>query len=82
MAIHITCDCCLKEPEDQDFACDITVMQRGISFAESQITPQMKTEKKIYQICKGCFYTHISKLFNKDEKDNESPKEPKLKAKK
>ena len=70
MAIHITCDVCKKEPTDNDFACDMKVIEITNSLKGVELTPQREKQQEIYQICKGCFYTHISKLFKNDKKSN------------
>jgi len=66
--IKIICDICKKESTDKDFACDMTVIEDLVSMpVEKNSLPQTTRVKRMLQVCKGCFYTHISKHL-KDEK--------------
>lgn len=64
MAIHITCDICKKEPDLNDnFVFEATKVEVETSLNGESMIPQKKMNKEMFQICKGCFYKHISKLL-------------------
>lgn len=65
--IKIICDICGEEPQDQDFACDMTVIEILTSLTGKEFSPIQEKKKRMLQICKGCFYKHISKHL-KNEK--------------
>ena len=67
--IKIFCDICGKEPDDHDFAFEATITEIVTSLAGTEMTPRREMRKKLVQICKGCFYTHISRLLDKDKKN-------------
>lgn len=67
--IKIYCDICGKEPDDRDFACDLTKVEIVTSLTGESFVPMESRKKDVFQICKGCFYVHISKLL-KNEKEN------------
>jgi len=66
--IKIYCDICGKEPTDRDFACDLKVIEILTSLKGESMIPQQEKQQSILQICKGCYYTHISKLFKNEKK--------------
>jgi dihydroorotase len=64
--IKIICDICQKEPDDKDFVFEATKSEIVTSFGGADMTPQQRMHKEMIQICKGCFYKHISKLLKHD----------------
>lgn len=70
MAIKILCDVCGKEPNDYDFACDIKIIEIMTSLKGESLAPLKEKRQEIYQICKGCFYSHLSNLFKNAKKNN------------
>ena len=70
MAIHITCDICKKEPQDNDFAFEATKMEMKTFFEGKSMNPNTKMKKDLIQICKECYYKHIDKLLNGNQKNN------------
>jgi hypothetical protein len=63
--IKVICDICHKEPDDQDFAFEATLSEIRTSLGGSELSPQNRIHKEMFQICKECYYKHISKLFKK-----------------
>ncbi len=70
MAIHITCDICKKEPQDNDFAFEATKMEMMVSLDGGTLDTQKRIKKDLIQICKDCYYKHFDKLLNGNKKDN------------
>ena len=66
--IKIYCDICGKEPEDKDFIFEATKAEMTYSLIDKDIPMQKTLHKELIQICKGCYYVHISKLLKKNEK--------------
>jgi len=62
--IKIYCDCCKKEIDNSDFMFEADHWELRTSLVGKEMTPQTKMEKEKIQICKGCFYKHISQLLN------------------
>jgi hypothetical protein len=70
MAIKIFCDICEKEALDPDFIFEATKLESVISLdGVNDLTAKKRMDKKMIQICRGCYFTHLSKLFNKDDKN-------------
>ena len=68
--IKIFCDICGKEPdmEKDDFAFEATITEFMTSLVGQNMVPKKEMKREMIQICKGCFYTHISKLLKNGKK--------------
>ena len=70
MAIRVFCDICGKEAKEQNFTFEATKQEIIIDL----ITDQKRLDKKLIQICKGCFNEHIAKLLIYGKKENGNKK--------
>ena len=64
--INVWCDCCKTQVKGQDlteFACDLSVFEIRTSLTGPDLHTTKEQHKETRQICKGCYYQHISKLF-------------------
>lgn len=61
--IIIKCDICLKEPTDRDFSFEAVLFEIKTQLTGADMIPMEEKHKKSIFICKGCYYTHISKLL-------------------
>jgi len=60
--IKIFCDICEKEATDTDFVFEATLMQMK-TLATDPLSPTQRPEKRMIQICKGCYGKKIAKLL-------------------
>ena len=63
LEIKIYCDICKKLADDNDFAFNAMLVEIRTSLTGESLTAKNEKVKKEFQICKGCFYSHISKLL-------------------
>ncbi len=61
--IRCYCDICKEELTDQDFVFEATLAEVRTSLVGEGMIPKKEIKKEMVQICKGCFYKHISKLL-------------------
>jgi len=62
--IKIICDFCKKEVVDEDFACDINIVESNIYLEGQELNTKKQFHKKIFQICKKCFSQYIQKYVS------------------
>ena len=62
--IIVRCDVCKKEVDDNDFACDIKILEIKIMIGGNDLNSQKIRSQNMYQLCRNCFSKHLAKLFN------------------
>ena len=65
LEVKVYCDICEKLATDEDFAFNAILVEIRTSLTGDLLTAKNEKVKKEFQICKGCFYSHIHKLLKK-----------------